>query len=88
MRHAGAETLELLEPLLARLRAFDALQERSRRVFYVRSRAFLHFHEDPAGLFADVRAADGRGFDRIKVSEPAGEAALLRHVEAVLSPRA
>jgi len=88
VRHASAQTLEILEPLLARLRAFDALQERSRGVFYVRSRAFLHFHEDPAGLFADVRAADGRGFDRIKVGEPAGEAALLRHVEAVLPPRA
>jgi hypothetical protein len=87
VRHAGAEALELLEPLLARLRAFDALQERRRGVFYVRSRAFLHFHEDPAGLFADVRAADGHGFDRIEVSEPAGEAALLRHVEAALSPR-
>lgn len=87
MRHAGAETLDLLEPLLVRLRAFDALQERRRGVFYVRSRALLHFHEDPAGLFADVRTADGHGFDRIKVSEGAGEAALLRHVEAALSPR-
>ena len=85
MRHARAEALDLLEPLLARLRAFDALQERSRGVFYLRSKAFLHFHEDPAGLFADVRAADG--FDRINVTEPAGEAALLRHVETALSPQ-
>lgn len=85
MRHARAEALDFLEPLLARLRAFDALQERGRGVFYMRSKAFLHFHEDPAGLFADVRAADGRGFDRIKVGEPAGEAALLRHVETLLS---
>jgi hypothetical protein len=87
VRHARAEALDLLEPLLARLRAFDALQERSRGIFYVRSKAFLHFHEDPAGLFADVRAADGRGFDRLKVDEAAGEGALLRHVEAALSPR-
>lgn len=87
MRHAGAQALELLAPLLARLRAFDALQERRPGVFYVRSRAFLHFHEDPAGLFADLRAADGRGFDRIAVSEPAGQAALLRHVEASLAPK-
>jgi hypothetical protein len=85
VRHARAEALDLLEPLLGRLRAFDALQERRRGVFYVRSRAFLHFHEDPAGLFADVRAADG--FDRINVSGPEGEAALLRHVESALSPR-
>lgn len=87
MRHARAEALDLLEPLLVRLRAFDALQERGRGVFYVRSRAFLHFHEDPAGLFADVRAVGGHSFDRIKVGEPAGEAALLRHVEVVLAPR-
>lgn len=31
------------------------LFERSRGVFYRRARAFLHFHEDPTGLFADVR---------------------------------
>jgi hypothetical protein len=87
VRHARAEDLDRLEPLLEALRAFDALKERSRGVFYLRSQAFLHFHEDPAGLFADVRAADGRGFDRIKVDETAGVAELLRQVEAVLAPK-
>jgi hypothetical protein len=87
VRHARGEDLDRLEPLLARLRAFDALRERSRGVFYLKSQAFLHFHEDPAGLFADVRAADGRGFDRIKVDEAAGVAELLRQVEAVLAPK-
>lgn len=86
MRHAGPLALDRLEPLLARLRAFDALKERSRGVFYLRSRAFLHFHEDPAGLFADIRAADGRDFERLKVDDPAGAAALLRQVETVLAP--
>ncbi|HEY1447921.1 MAG TPA: hypothetical protein VGF33_05250 [Caulobacteraceae bacterium] len=87
MRHARAEDLDRLEPLLARLRAFDALKERSRGVFYFRSQAFLHFHEDPAGLFADVRAADGRAFDRIKVDNAAGVAQLFQQVEAVLASR-
>lgn len=87
MRHARGEDLDRLEPLLARLRAFDALRERSRGVFYLKSQAFLHFHEDPAGLFADVRTADGRGFDRIKVDEAAGVAELLRQVEAALAPK-
>jgi hypothetical protein len=50
----------------------------------LRSQAFLHFHEDPAGLFADVRAVGG-GFDRIKVDEAVGVAELLRRVEAVLA---
>ena len=85
MKHAGPLALDRLEPLLARLRGFDALKERSRGVFYLRSRAFLHFHEDPAGLFADIRAADGRDFERVKVDDPAGEAALLNQVETVLA---
>lgn len=83
MKHAGAQALDRLEPLLARLRGFDALKERSRGAFYVRSRAFLHFHEDPAGLFADVRAAGG-DFERVKVDDRAGQAALLALVEAAL----
>ena len=85
MKHAGPLALDRLEPLLARLRGFDALKERSRGVFYLRSRAFLHFHEDPAGLFADIRAADSRDFERVKVDDPAGEAALLNQVETVLA---
>jgi hypothetical protein len=88
VRHARAQDLDRLEPLLARLRAFDALKERSRGVFYLRSRAFLHFHEDPAGLFADIRAADGRNFERIKVDDAAGVAELLQRAQAVLAPKA
>ena len=39
--------------------ATRGLAERSRGVFYRRSRAFLHFHEDPAGC-SPTSAADGR----------------------------
>lgn len=76
MKHATSVALDELEPLLAQLRALQGLQERSRGVFYRRSKAFLHFHEDPAGLFADVRNASG-DFDRIKVSDGEGQGALL-----------
>jgi hypothetical protein len=55
-------------------------------VFYRGSRAFLHFHEDPAGLFADVRTADGSDFERLKVDEEAGAAELIRRVEARAGP--
>ena len=84
MRHARAEALDALEPLLERLRAFAALKERSRGVFYVKSQAFLHFHEDPAGLFADVRAAEGPDFERFKVDDQPGADALVAHVARVL----
>jgi hypothetical protein len=72
MRHARPEDLDRLEPLLARLRALPALREKSRGVFYWKSRAFLHFHADPAGLFADVRAPGGADFIRLQVDEAAG----------------
>ena len=72
MKHAGADALDRLEPVLTRLRAYSQLREKSRGVFYLRSKAFLHFHEDPAGLFADIRAPGAADFDRIKVDDPAG----------------
>jgi hypothetical protein len=64
MKHAGSAALDELEPLLAELRRFAALREKTRGVFYRGGKAFLHFHEDPAGLFADMRDADRRDFAR------------------------
>jgi hypothetical protein len=66
MKHAGTATLDQLEPLLAVIRTLPGLKEKGRGVFYRGGRAFLHFHEDPAGLFADVRLA-GADFDRFRV---------------------
>jgi hypothetical protein len=74
MRHARSESLDELEPLLAALRALPGLREHNRGVFYRASRAFLHFHEDPAGLFADIRL--DVDFDRW----PVGTAEERRHV--------
>src|SRR6185369_5558259 len=48
MRHARPEDLDRVDPLIARVReAGSALTEKKRGVFYLKSRAFLHFHEDP-----------------------------------------
>ena len=76
MKHATPAALDRLEGLLVQLRTLP-LKEKSRGVFYRKSKAFLHFHEDPAGLFADIRNADGSDFERIKVDEPAGAARLI-----------
>jgi hypothetical protein len=59
VRHARGETLDVLEPLLADVRGLPGLTERSRGTFYRGSNAFLHFHEDPAGIFADLKVAAG-----------------------------
>lgn len=85
VRHITPDRLDELETLLARLREVPGLVEKTPGVFYRRSRAFLHFHEDPAGLFADVRL--GADFDRHPVSTAAEQATLLRLVRsAVIEP--
>ena len=55
MKHASQKTLENLDNVLRQLRAHRALVERTPGSFYFKSKAFLHFHEDPTGLFADVK---------------------------------
>lgn len=71
MKHAGPAALDALEPLLVRLRTLPGLKEKSRGIFYLNSKAFLHFHEDPAGLFADLRE-DG-DFTRYEVTSAEGQ---------------
>jgi hypothetical protein len=84
MRHARDTALDELETdLLPSLRECEGLMERSRGVFYRRSKAFLHFHEDPAGLFADVRL--GEDFERVEVTRPEQRAALLERIHAALA---
>lgn len=82
MRHATGVALDALEPLLAQLRRIDALTERRRGIFYVRSSAFLHFHEDPAGFFADVRL--GPVWVRLPATTAADRRALMREVRAAV----
>jgi hypothetical protein len=78
MRHAGPAALDALEELLTKVRS-RGLKETARGVFYRKGRAWLHFHEDPAGLFADVRARDD--WERFRVSEPAERAELLAFID-------
>lgn len=75
MKHAGAGALEALNDLLASLRARPALVERRPGIFYSRGKAFLHFHEDRAGLFADLRC--GGDWQRFPVNSPEERAKLL-----------
>ncbi len=71
MKHASPGALDRLGDLLAALRAIDGLNEKRPGIFYRKSRAFLHFHEDPAGLFADIRDNAGVDFDRFEVTDQA-----------------
>jgi hypothetical protein len=83
MRHAGPDTLARIAPLLAELRTRSVLRERRPGVFELKSRAFLHFHDDPSGVFADVRLADD--FVRMRVTSRAEQSDLLDRVDECLS---
>ena len=86
MKHAGPASLDALEPLLAEIRPRVAIDpkivEKKRGSFYRRGKAWLHFHEDPAGIFVDIRAADGKDFDRLKLDETV-EAEVLARIAAL-----
>lgn len=84
MRHARSEALDELEPTLEQLRALPGVREKSRGTFYRGSTAFLHFHEDPTGIHADVKLGDD-GFTRLRAETAAERAAVVRRVKAALS---
>ena len=83
MRHITPENLDRLSSMLADLRKIHGLQEKKTGVFYRKSKAFLHFHEDPKGLFADLRLA-GADFDRFDVTSRADQRALVARIRAAL----
>jgi len=64
--------------MLDQLRSVPCLTEKSRGVFYQKSKAFLHFHEDPSGLYADVRLHDD--FERVRVETDAERRALVARI--------
>jgi hypothetical protein len=76
VKHATLATIDALEPLRTQIRAIDGLAERKPGLFAKGGRAYLHFHEDPDGIYADVRAGDD--WDRYRVSTVAERRVLLR----------
>lgn len=86
MKHASAETLARLEDVLDALRRVPGLLERKPGVFYRQARAFLHFHEDPKGLYADVRL-DGDAFQRFALASRDERLRLIEAVRACVGVR-
>jgi hypothetical protein len=78
---ATSETLQEIEPLLERLRTVPGLVEKRPGIFYRKSKAFLHLHEDPSGLHADVRF--GEEFERVRAETNEEREALMARIRAV-----
>jgi hypothetical protein len=84
MKHAGAAALEEIGPLLAEIRKRQPLREKSPGSFYAKSKAYLHFHEDPAGMFADVKL-DFVEFTRMRATTAKEQKALLAKIDRSLA---
>jgi hypothetical protein len=82
VKHAGPQALDRLEPILREIRKLEGLVEKKRGTFYCRGSAMLHFHEDPAGFFADLKI-DGE-FERFAVNTKREEVVLLRRTAAAV----
>lgn len=81
MKHAGDTALNALADLLDEIRRYDGLKEPKRGVFYRKSSGFLHFHEDPAGFFADLKIAGE--YRRFPVNSAAERRSLLRRIARI-----
>jgi hypothetical protein len=80
MKHA---TLARLAPLLQELRSHPSLREVRPTVFFVNDRNFLHFHDEPDGVFADIRLK--KAFVRLPVSTRADQLELIGRIDECLS---
>jgi hypothetical protein len=83
MKHASAQTLQQLSDLLDQIRQRKGLKEKKLGIFYRRSKSFLHFHDDPAGIFADLTV--GETFDRYPVNTAKERKALLAAIDRAVA---
>ncbi|HEX4489833.1 MAG TPA: hypothetical protein VH914_01385 [Acidimicrobiia bacterium] len=83
MRHATPETLATLAGFIAELRDVDGLIEKRPGAFSRGSRAFLHFHDDPTGIDADVRVTDD--FERFRCTTARGQRSLLTQIRRAVA---
>lgn len=83
MKHASDETLDQIEQVLTELRQCKGIKEKKRGIFYRKSKAFLHFHEDPAGIFADIRDKDD--WERLPVNTTAERERLMTRITGSVS---
>jgi hypothetical protein len=85
MKHAGEAALGTIEPILGEIRRLEGVHERKPGIFYRKSDAFVHFHEDPAGIFADVRR--GREWMRLPVNTAGERRKLVRLVREIVASK-
>ena len=77
MPRADADALARIAPVLRQLRDIKGVREERPGIFYARREAFVHFHDDGGGLYADLKKSGGAGFDRYPLATPAQQRKLV-----------
>ncbi|EKU97491.1 hypothetical protein Lepto7375DRAFT_6687 [Leptolyngbya sp. PCC 7375] len=85
MKHASAETIAFLNALLEQIRSLPGLKEKKLGIFYRKSRAFLHFHEDNDKIYADVRLEEP-DFQRFPITTEEEQSAFIKTLQTSLNP--
>jgi len=83
LKHAGPDALDQLEPILEEIRRIEGVREKKRGSFSCRSIGFLHFHEDPAGFFADLKVGDD--YVRLPINSKSQTQTFLRRAAAAVN---
>lgn len=88
MKHMTETGLDQIQPLLQVIddlaAVHDVLKPRKRGVYYLKSRAFLHFHQHEGDIYADVRL-DGVEFARFKVTTQAEQRELVSRIKGAVN---
>ena len=85
VKHATEATLKEFSSLLARLDRIEGLKRKKLGVYYFRSKAFLHFHEEGRELYADLRTTRPE-FERYLVTSKRSQELLIDSIEQYLGP--
>jgi len=55
MAHCPSEEIKDLEKVFQSIRCLDGIKEKKYGIFYLKSKAFLHFHKKDDDRWADIR---------------------------------
>ena len=86
MKHATPPALAELKALIGDLRKLPGVTERRPAIFYAKGKALLHFHEDPDGLFADIKGNED--WERFAVNTVRERTAFLKRASKAVGGKA
>ena len=82
MKHASTKALDCIKDILTKLKKYKSLKEKQKGMFYKNSEAFIPFHEDLKGIFADLNIKNK--WERLLVSTKSGKDHFLKKAQKVI----